>query len=111
MLSAYVDDDLSHADRRRADEHLATCEACRSALHGMHALVTSLHRFSARPPAKSLVDFRRRLAAEHPGEPVPLHQTIAHTRRLLVGALQWVSLEEERRRVAAMLARLSNLCP
>lgn len=42
LLSRYVEGDLSGGERREVDEHVASCEACRSSLHVYQELEASL---------------------------------------------------------------------
>ncbi len=72
MLSAYIDQCLSHREQEMVTHHLAWCEACRSELDSLRATVELLHRVPQVSPPRSFVLARV--------EPVP--------RRAVVRALQ-----------------------
>ena len=50
LVSAYLDDALSRADRARFEAHLAECDGCAGYLEDTRRLVGSLHEVSE-PPA------------------------------------------------------------
>ncbi len=51
MLSAYVDGELAADDRRRIEEHLAGCEACRQSLAELNAVQEDLAMIKFREPS------------------------------------------------------------
>jgi len=53
-LSEYLDDELSATERRRLDEHLQGCPACRETLEELHAVATRAASLEDRSPARDL---------------------------------------------------------
>ncbi|MGH7314821.1 MAG: anti-sigma factor family protein, partial [Candidatus Rokuibacteriota bacterium] len=59
-LSAYLDEALAPADRRRIEAHLETCAECRQELAGLRQTVALLRRVE---PARAPVGFVDRVVA------------------------------------------------
>lgn len=55
LVTAYLEDALDEADRRRFEEHLAACEACRRYVDQMELVVARL----GTPPSERLSDTTR----------------------------------------------------
>jgi anti-sigma factor RsiW len=53
-LSEYLDDELSGAERREADEHLASCAECSRTLQQLRRVVAEARRLEDRPPETDL---------------------------------------------------------
>jgi anti-sigma factor RsiW len=53
-LSAYLDGELDEAARVAAENHLAACAECRTALEGLHGLVRRAQTLDDRPPEHDL---------------------------------------------------------
>jgi len=53
-LSDYLDDELSATERREVSEHLDTCEACRTALEELRAVVSDASALTDSAPASDL---------------------------------------------------------
>src|SRR5262245_57402419 len=53
-LSEYLDDELSGHDRAALEAHLATCEACRTTLEELRAVMTRAASLQAVAPAADL---------------------------------------------------------
>lgn len=51
LLSGYVDGELAAEERRRLEEHLATCEACRRELEGLKSLKEDLAMLKFKEPS------------------------------------------------------------
>lgn len=51
MLSGYVDGELAADERRRLEEHLAACEACRRELEGLKVLKEDLAMLKFKEPS------------------------------------------------------------
>jgi len=51
LLSGYVDGELAAEERRRLEEHLKTCEACRGDLEGLKTLKDDLALLKFREPS------------------------------------------------------------
>ena len=53
-LSEVLDDELSHAERGAADEHLAKCADCAQTLEQLRRVVAAARRLEGRPPETDL---------------------------------------------------------
>jgi hypothetical protein len=53
-LSEYIDGELAPAERRSLEQHLQTCEDCRTASAELRQVVEQAHGLSDRPPARDL---------------------------------------------------------
>ena len=53
-LSDYVDDELTAADRRELDAHLASCAGCRALVEELRAVARRAGTLADRPPASNL---------------------------------------------------------
>jgi len=53
-LSAYLDDELSLADRRAVDEHLAQCEECRAVLSQLAGVRDWAEEYEGEPPREAV---------------------------------------------------------
>jgi hypothetical protein len=53
-LSAYLDDELSPAERLEMERHLLDCAACREALEDLRDVVAAAHGLEDRPPDRDL---------------------------------------------------------
>lgn len=53
-LSAYLDDELDAAERRRADAHLAVCDDCAALLDSLRDVRVAARRLEDRPPEADL---------------------------------------------------------
>jgi len=73
LLSAYLDDELSAADRVRAEEHLAACAQCRTELESLRRVVRRAGSLDDRPPERDLwAGIAGRLGTPDTADVVPL---------------------------------------
>lgn len=68
MLSAYIDGELSDADRQAVEEHLATCDSCKQALMEIRAVKIALQSLpQVEPPAELHVRIMQNLKPAREG--------------------------------------------
>ena len=53
-LSEYLDDELSATDRRALEEHLSSCDVCRSTLAELRSVVAAARALEHSPPSREL---------------------------------------------------------
>jgi anti-sigma factor RsiW len=95
LIGPYLYGDLSEADRRRMEAHLRECEACRTEVAALQALVTQLPTTLAEVPAgaetRVLRQVEARLAAERPRPRGPLRSLAFAGAALAVGV--WIGYQ------------------
>jgi len=65
QLSAYLDDEVGHAESREVDVHLASCPACRARLSSMRRLIVEIRRLERpAPPPDMAYQVKVQVAAQ-----------------------------------------------
>jgi len=88
-LSAYVDDELSEAERAAADTHLRACEACRTTLEDFQAIRQWVRGPAPLPTSDPWPAIASRIAATRRGPGWQLRWAAAVLLPLVIGAGLW----------------------
>lgn len=92
QLSAYLDGELSPAERARVDEHVASCAACRTVLDDLKAIVVTAPYYGGAEPKRDLWAGIQAGISEQKEVPLAGRRATGNGRRFSLGQLIAASL-------------------